>query len=112
MWNLSGVLKVHQLRLDLSRRTYAYRRGWWLAPPLRQGALDDVTGVFIDRHEPEVGLAASRLRSRVVKLELAGWPEGEGCFVLGFPMGPRAAEEKAADYARRLGVPVVDRTAN
>lgn len=111
LWNLSGVLKIHQLRLDLSRRTYAYRRGWRLSPPLRQGELEDVTGVFIDRHEPADGLIASRLRSRVITLELAGWPGSEGSFVLGFPMGPRAAEEKAADYGHRIGVQVIDRTA-
>ncbi len=110
LWNLSGVLKIHQLRLDLSQRAYVYRRGWWLAPPLRQGTLDDVAAVFIDRHEPGEGLLATRLRSRVITLELEGWPEGEGSFVLGFPMGPRVAEEKAADYARRLGSRVVDRT--
>ncbi len=109
LWNLSAALKIHQLRLDLGQRTYAYRRGWWLASPRRQGTLDDVTGVFIDRHEPADGLAASRLRSRVITLELEGWPGDEGSFVLGFPMGPRAAAEKAADYARRIGVRVVDR---
>ncbi len=117
---LSRALRVHRLRLDLEAGAYVYRRGWLFAPPLRRGSLDGVAGVAIERHEPADGLVASKLRSRVVVLELDGWPEGEGhpgggrtkhSFVLGFPMGPRVAQDKAADYARRLGTEVVDRAA-
>ncbi len=116
---LARALKVHQLRLDLERRDWVYRRGFFLASPRRQGTLDDVAGVALERHEAGGGLVASSLRSRVVVLELDGWPAGEDhtdgggrsrSFVLGFPMGPRVAEDKAADYARRLGTEVVDRT--
>ena len=109
VWTLTGAFQVHRLRLDLERGEYTYRRGFLLAPPRRQGKLAEITGVFIERHEPAGGLAASRLRSRIVTIELDGWPE-DGRFVLGFPMGPRIAEEKAADYARRLGSVVGDRT--
>ncbi len=108
---LSRALRVHRLRLDLEAGAYVYRRGWLFAPPLRRGTLDEIAGVAIERHEPAGGLVASKLRSRVVVLELGGWPEGEHSFVLGFPMGPRVAQDKAADYARRLGTEVVDRAA-
>ncbi len=116
---LTRALRVHRLRLDLERGVYAYRRGFFLAAPRRQGTLDEIAGVFIERHEAGGGLIASSLRSRVVVLEFAGWPEGKGhpeggqaehSFMLGFPMGPRVARDKAVDYARRLGVEVVDRT--
>ena len=70
---------------------------------------EEIAGVFIDRNEPMAGLETSRLRSRLIHLELADWG-AEGVFSLGFPMGPRIAAEKAADYARRLGVELVDRT--
>ncbi len=111
LWALVGALQVHRLRLDLERGVYLYRRGFILAPPRRRGTFDEIAGVFIERNQPSGGLAASRLRSRLVILELEGWEEGEGRFVLGFPMGPRIAVDKAADYARRLGTEVVDRTA-
>ena len=113
LWTLTGALRVHRLRLDLDRRTYRYRRGWRFAPPRREGGFADLAGVFLDRHEPEGGLAASRLRSRIIRLEIPACGEpaaGDAGFVLGFPMGPRVAAEKAADYARRLGVALVDRT--
>ena len=110
VWTLTGALQIHRLRLDLERGVYVYRRGFMFARPLRQGRLDEIAGVVLERPEAAGGLAASRLRSRLVTLEFAGWPDGEGAFVLGFPMGPRVAEDKAADYARRLGTEVVDRT--
>lgn len=112
VWALTGVLQVHRLRLDLDRGDYVYRRGSVFAAPQRSGCLDEIAGVIIERYEPVDGLVASRLRSRLVVLELDGWPYGEGRFELGFPMGPRIAEDKAADYARRLGTEVVDRTAD
>ena len=106
---LACMLRVHQLRLDLDRRRYRYRRGWLFARPRREGGFEDIAAVFLDRHEPEAGLEASRLRSRLIRLEIPACGDG-GTFVLGFPMGPRAAAERAADYARRLGVALVDRT--
>ncbi len=109
VWMLTGALQVHRLRLDLERGVYVYRRGFILATPRRRGELSEIAGVFIERHEPAGGLAASRLRSRLVTIELEGWPEEERRFVLGFPMGPRVAEDQAADYARRLGTGVIDR---
>ncbi len=110
VWTLTGAFQVHRLRLDLDCREYSYRQGFLLAPPRRQGKLDEIAGVYIERHEPAGGLAASRLRSRVVTIEFDSWPDEEGCFVLGFPMGPGIAADKAADYARRLGSEVFDRT--
>ncbi len=106
LWALAGALRLHRLRFDLEGRTWDYRRGWFFAPPRRSGTFDDVAGVFIDVNE-----GASRLRSRLLTVELVGWPDGEGIFALDFPMGPRVAAEKGSDYARRLGVEVVDRTA-
>ncbi len=106
LWALAGALRVHRLRFDLEGGTWEYRRGWFFAPPLRRGTLDDVAGVFVDRNE-----GASRLRSRLVTVELRGFPDGEGIFALGFPMGPRVAADKAEGYARRLGVEAVDRAA-
>ncbi len=111
VWTLTGALQVHRLSLDLERGAYVYRRGFVLARPIRQGRLDEVAGVAVERTEPIPGLAESRLRSRQVTLVLDGWPEGEGVFALGFPMGPRVAEDQAADYARRLGTQVIDRVA-
>ena len=105
LWALAGALRIHRLRFDLEHRTWDYRRGWFFTPPVRSGTFDDVAGVFIDENE-----GANRLRSRLLTVELEGWGEGEGIFALGFPMGPRVAADKAADYARRLGVEVVDRT--
>ncbi len=110
LWALLEALQVHRLRLDLEHGTYVYRRGFVLKPPRRRGDLGEIAGVFIERNEPTGGLIASRLRSRLITIEFEGWPEGEGGFVLGFPMGPRVAEDKAADYARRLGTDVIDRT--
>ncbi len=109
VWALTGVLEVHRLRLDLERGVYVYRRGFLLARPRRRGPLSEIAGVFVERHESAGGLVASRLRSRLLTLEFDGWPDGEGRFELGFPMGPRIAEDKAADFARRLGTEVVDR---
>jgi len=109
LWTLTGALRIHRLRLDLDRRRYRYRRGWLFAPPRCEGDFADVAGVFLERHEPEGGLEVSRLRSRHLRLEIPACGE-QASFLLGFPMGPRVAEEKAADYARRLGVEVVDRT--
>lgn len=110
VWTLTGALQIHRLHLDLERGVYVYRRGFFLARPRRQGSLEEIVGVALERHEAAGGLAASRLRSRWLALEFDGWPDGEGVFVLGFPMGPRVAEDKAADYARRLGTEVIDRT--
>ncbi len=110
VWSLTGALQVHRLSLDLERRSYVYRHGPVWSPPRRRGDLDEIAGVFIESHEAAGGLTASRLRSRWITVEFEGWPDGEGSFVLGFPMGPRIAEEKAADYARRLDTEVVDRT--
>ncbi len=110
LWALSEALRVHRLRLDLERGVYVYRHGFILAPARRRGTLDEIAGVALERNQAAGGLAASRLRSRLVVLELDGWPDGEGRFELGFPMGPRVAEDKAADYARRLGTEVIDRT--
>ncbi len=109
VWILTGALQVHRLRLDLERRVYVYRRGFILAKPRRRGTFGEIAAVAIERNEPGGGLVASRLRSRLVILEFDSWPDGEGRFELGFPMGPRVAEDKAADYARRLGTGVEDR---
>lgn len=109
LWTSTGALRTHRLRLDLDGGSYRYRRGWRFAPPRREGGFADIAGVFLDRHEPEAGLEASRLRSRLIRLEIPACGNG-GRFVLGFPMGPRVAANKAADYARRLGVALVDRT--
>ncbi|MCP3961845.1 MAG: hypothetical protein GY719_28720 [bacterium] len=103
---LASLLRRHRLTLDLTRRTFCYRRGWWFSPALRAGSLDEGARVVLDHNEADGGLEAGRLRSRRIRLELG---EEEGSFPLGFPMGPRIAEEKAADYARRLGVELVDR---
>ncbi len=106
-WMLTRTLQRHRLRFDLERRTVSYHRGWWFAAALRHVSLDAVTGVYIDRYEPTIEAAGSRLRSRLISVELRDWEDG---FVLGFPMGPKVAAEKAADYAQRLGVATVDRT--
>ncbi len=110
LWALVGALRIHRLRLDLERGVYVYRRGFILTRPRRRGTFGEIAGVFIERNHPSGGLVASRLRSRLLALELEGWEEDEGRFILGFPMGPRIAADKAADYARRLGTEVVDRT--
>ncbi len=110
LWTFAGALKIHQLHLDLGRRTYRYRRGWRFAPVRRIGGFGDVAGVFLDRYEGAAGEEPGRLRSRLIRLQLRGL-DPEGTFVLGFPMGPRIARDKAADYARRLGVTLIDRTA-
>ena len=113
LWALLESLRIHQLRLDLDQGRYSYHHGYVFAPPHHGGTFDDIVGVFVD-HNPAIdGLAASRLRSCVVQLEFNVWPEDgavDGVFQLGFPMGPRIAAEKAADYARRLGVESADRT--
>ena len=111
VWSMTGALQIHRLRLDLEKKDYEYRKGFFLAKPLRTGTLDEISGVFIERYESVGGLETSRLRSRIVTFELETWPEEERSFVLGFPMGPNIAEEKAADYARRLRTQVIDRTA-
>jgi hypothetical protein len=111
VWRLTGALQVHRLALDLGRGVYDYRRGFVGSPPRRRGRLDEVAGVAVERNQGADGLAESRLRSRRIVLEFDGWPDGEGRFGLGFPMGPRVAADRAADYARRLGTGVVDRTA-
>ena len=111
VWTLTGALQVHRLALDLEQGAYAYRRGTLWAKPRRQGSLKEVARVVVERNSAADGLAASKLRSRLIVLELGGWPEDEGRFVLGFPMGPRIAADKAADYARRLGTEIVDRVA-
>ena len=105
----SSLLRRHRLTLDVARRTFSYRRGWWFSPPLRAGSLDGVAAIVLDRNEADGGLEAGRLRSRRILLEMRGWDGGERRFPLGFPMGPRIAEETAADYARRLGVELVAR---
>lgn len=108
LWAVAGALRVHRLRLDLAGRTWTYHRGWIFAPPAKRGTFDDLGAVFLERNEVAGG---QRLRSRLILLEMRRWPDGDGVFALGFPMGPRVAAERAADYARRLGVPLVDRTA-
>lgn len=108
---LTGALQLHRLRLDLERRTWAYHHGWRFAPPARSGTFDDIVTVFIDRcDETPSDLPGSRQRSRRIGLEIEV-PDRDGAFPLGFPMGPRVAAEQAADFGRRLGVAVTDRTA-
>lgn len=125
VWLVSRALQIHRLHLDLEHRTYRYHHGWRFAPPRRTGSLDEIACIAIEDNASAAAMASSRLRSRLVVLELKDWDERsrdessrdgsarEGNareFVLGFPMGPKVAVEKAADYARRLGVEVVDRT--
>ena len=107
LWAFTGTLKLCQLRLELAERQWTFRDGWIFQPPKRQGSFDDIAGVFVDRNEFSGG---ARLRSRLVTLEFRDWPDGDGSFPLGFPMGPRAAEEKATEYAGRLGVEWSDRS--
>ena len=97
LWMLSRALQLHRLRLDIESRTYSYRRGWPWTRPLSQGTFDDIVSIYIDPNEATDGLAASQLRSRLITLELRGQHAPRN-FVLGFPMGPRAAADKAADY--------------
>ena len=107
--SLALALRRHRLTLDIEAKTFHYHRGWLFSPPLRHGSFEEIVGVFIDRNEALDGLEISRLRSRQINMELRDRGDGE-VFPLGFPMGPRLAAEKAADYARRLGTEMIDRT--
>ncbi len=107
LWMSTRALQRHRLRFDLEHRTVTYHRGWYFASPVQQGNLDAVTAIAIDRYEPTSTNTASRLRSRLLSVELNNWDVDN--VVLGFPMGPKIAAEKAEDYARRLGVSVIDR---
>ena len=113
----SGRLQIHRLVLDLTSRTWTYRDGWVWQANLGEGTFDDLGRVAIERNELPDGLVTSKLRSRLLYLEFDRFPVGDGaeahdgCFPLGFAMGPNVAPDRAREYAEKLGVEVVDRTA-
>ncbi|MEM9557626.1 MAG: hypothetical protein AAGC60_25435 [Acidobacteriota bacterium] len=118
LWAASGLLRVHDLVLDVEARTWRWRRGWLPRPTTRTGSFETIEAVAIEPNRAVDGLVKSRLRSRIVTLilrpaALEGVDDpSAGVFMLGFPMGPQAAQAAAADYAERLGVALVDRTAD
>lgn len=110
----SGFLHVHRLVLDLDARRWHYRDGWTWRPAVAEGTFDDLGRVAIEENLVQDGLAASKLRSRLLFLEFDRFDAGEdtgqdGRFPLGFAMGPNVAPERARHFAERLGVEVVDR---
>ncbi len=109
LWTASRGLKRHCLLLNIESGTYRYDRGWVFAPPARHGTLDAISAVAIEVNGTEGEPETNRLRSRLIVLEFEDWEDG-GSFVLGFPMGPKVAADKAADYAQRLGTKLVDRS--
>ncbi|MEL7061592.1 MAG: hypothetical protein AAGN46_16320 [Acidobacteriota bacterium] len=108
LWAAAGLLRVHELRIEIAQRHWTYRRGWIFRPPQREGDFSDLDHVSIEANTAVDGLVTSRLRSRLIFLHFRDWPEG--IIALGFPMGPNVAVDRAESYGRRLGLPVVDRT--
>lgn len=109
---LSGRLQIHRLVLDLASRRWTYRDGWVWQGPVGEGTFDDLGCVAIEKNELHNGLVTSKLRSRFLFLEFTTFVENyDGSFPLGFAMGPNVAPDRAREYADRLGVDVVDRTA-
>jgi len=109
LWTASRGLKRHCLSLNIEEGTYRYDHGWFLAPPTRHGTFDAISAVAIAVNGTDGEPETHRLRSRLIVLEFEDWEDG-GSFVLGFPMGPKVAADKAADYAQRLGTKLIDRT--
>ena len=128
--------RIDRLRLMVSEKRWLREVGWGPFLRSRQGGFEALRAVVITSTRagsgsegaavaasPEVpGIAASRLRSRRLFLELdsrvmapmdgaeetATAGAGTTRLALGFPMGPKAAEALSEDFSERLGLPVVD----
>lgn len=111
--NLVSALYRYELVLDVPGRRWRRRKGFAFAPSRDHGSLDDLRGVVLTVRYVSEGSGNSRRRVPVwfVGLEFAGaaW---NGPVVVGMAEHETGAYALLEDYARRLRVDAVDRTAD
>ena len=130
LWQAAQSLKTHELRLDGERRHMTYVEGWRFRPPIFSGPYisekSSSSGTSenglshdleparlelrIESHQGDPGLVTSHLRGHKLVLSCRlphGDPEDSDplIFRVGYPMGPKAAEERIQDLSKRLGLP-------
>ena len=132
LWQAALALKTHELKLDGETRRLTYRQGLRLGPPTfsesyskgHGGSLPEDQarlGLSIEGHQGDPGLVSSPLRSHklILSVELpspkpaaAAAPAAAAPlrFRIGYPMGSKAAEERAQDLCRRFGLDLADTT--
>ena len=120
LWQAAGLFRIHELCIDAGEHRLTYRHGRRSVAPVYDGtfvalgpdAADDDARleIVVRAHAGDPGLAASKLRSRRLVLDLHLPGAEPVSFPCGFPMGPNAAADQARGLAERLGLPWRDDT--
>lgn len=101
----AGALWRYELRFDLVTRNYSGRRGFWPDPKPLRGTLDELEGVVlssrVDRDDNK------RTTVWMVSLRFRHWDKPVA--IKETPNEP-AAYQALEHYAKKLRVPVIDRT--
>lgn len=103
---LAVVLLLFLLReslaIDLERLSYAYRRGHWLSPTTRHGSLHEFQSVALDtlagRKSRTIWIASLQYMAPDKRITVANFSDGGKAYAF------------VEDLARRLDLPVLDRT--
>lgn len=94
----------HELRLDLVSRRYTRRKGFWPAPRITEGSLDDFEAVLLDREEEMHEAQTYNLWS--VRLAF----RGEDSLRVFESRDLTASYARAESFAKKVGIPLRDRT--
>jgi hypothetical protein len=91
-----------RLAIDLERLSYAYRRGHWLSPMTRHGSLHEFQSVALDalarRKSSTIWIASLQYMAPDKRITVANFSDGGKAYAF------------VEDLARRLDLPVLDRT--
>lgn len=101
---ISALFWRHELRLDLTARRYTRRKGFWPAPALTEGGLEELEGVTLAREERH-----SKNHTYIVWVVRLPF-RGEEPVSVAEERDEAKAYRRAESLTKRLRLPLLDRT--